>query len=439
MFVLPDPDLSRVRLVRRRFMGERTSLVVSSVVIGLVSSLCAVALKKGVHLTTAFANRVLFSGDHAYLVIVIPLIGVLLSVLFTRLFLKGDLGRGLPNLLKDVQQHDSVVAVHKIWSQVITSIFTMGTGGSAGLEAPLAITGAAIGSNTARWLGFGSAERTLLLASGAAAGVAAIFNAPIAGTVFALEILLVNNAFTLVVPVLIASASATVLSSLINFGQPFVLIADSWRAGALPYYVVLAFLGAGCSVYVIRMYHAIAGYFARFDRPYAKAIVGALVLGLLIFVFPPLFGEGYDSVLLLLSGEAGALSNHAPMQMQLGVWNIVFLALGLLLFKVVAAALTLGAGGNGGMFGPSLFSGAMLGFAFSRAVNLTGFTVLDEVNFTVVGMAALLSGTIHVPLTAIFLIAEITGGYALFVPLMVVSSLSYLVSKYFHNGSIYTT
>ncbi len=429
----------RIRYFRRRFMGERTSLVITSVLIGLASSLCAVALKSGVHLTTAFANRVLFTSDHTYLVFLIPCIGVLLSVWITRRFLNRDLGRGLPNLLKDVQLHEGNVAPHKMWSQVVTSILTMGTGGSAGLEAPLAITGAAIGSNTARWFGFGKAERILLLASGAAAGVAAIFNAPIAGTVFALEILLVNNAMTLLVPVLIASASATLLSSLINFGQPFVLITDSWSAAALPYYVVLAFLGAVCSVYVIRIYHGIARYFARFKAPYPKAIIGSLALGALIFVFPPLFGEGYDSVRLLLANEAGALATYAPVQLELGVWNIVFLALGLMLLKVVATSLTLGAGGNGGMFGPSLFIGAMLGFVFAHTVNLSGITHLNEVNFTVVGMAAMLSGTIHVPLTAIFLIAEITGGYALFVPLMIVSSLSYLVSKYLHHDSVYGT
>lgn len=437
MFQLPDQGPVQIRYWRRYFMGERTSLVITSVIIGLCSSLCAVALKKGVHFTTGLANRVLFTGDHAYLVLVIPCVGILLSVLYTQLFLNGDMGRGLPNLMKDVQLNQSIVPRHKMWSQVITSIFTMGTGGSAGLEAPLAITGAAIGSNTARWLRFGHAERTLLLASGAAAGVAAIFNAPIAGTIFALEILLVNNAMTLVVPVLIASASATLLSSVIYFGQPFVLITDSWNAASLPYYVVLAFLGAGFSVYVIRVSQRIAGVFTRSKRPFAKAIAGSLVLGALIFFFPALFGEGYDSVRLLLAGEAAALAHHAPLQLDLGPWNIVLLALGLLLLKVVAAALTVGAGGNGGMFGPSLFIGAMLGFTFSHAVNLTGLAQLNEVNFTVVGMAAMLSGTIHVPLTAIFLIAEITGGYALFVPLMIVSALSFLVSKYIQPDSIY--
>lgn len=426
-----------MRIWRRRYLGARTSLVIISMLIGLLSSLCAVALKKGVHLTTGLANQVLFTSEHSWLVLLIPCVGILASVGITQYFLRGDLGRGLPNLMKDVTLHTGVVPRHKMWSQVVTSIVTMGTGGSAGLEAPLAITGAAIGSNTARWFRFGASERMLLLASGAAAGVSAIFNAPIAGTIFALEILLVNNAMPLVVPVLIASASATLVSSLINFGQPFVLITDSWNAGSLPYYVLMAFLGAAVSVYSIRAYHGIGDRMARLRNPWARAVIGSLVFGSLIFFFPPLFGEGYDSVRALLAGEASALAYLQPVQLHLGAWSIVLLALGLMLLKVVAASLTINAGGNGGMFGPALFIGAMLGFGFSRMVNLTGITHLNEVNFTVVGMAAVLSGTIHVPLTAIFLIAEITGGYALFVPLMIVASLSFLVSKYLHHDSVY--
>lgn len=426
-----------MRVWRRRYLGDRTSLVIISVLIGLLSSLCAVALKKGVHLTTGLANKILFTGDHAWLVLVIPCVGLLASVWITQFFLRGDLGRGLPNLLKDVNLNAGVVPRHKVWSQVVTSIVTMGMGGSAGLEAPLAITGAAIGSNTARWFRFNASERMLLLASGAAAGVAAIFNAPIAGTVFALEILLVNNAMPLVVPVLIASASATLLSSLINFGQPFVLITDSWSANALPYYIVMAFLGAAVSVFTIRTYHLIGERMARLRNPWSKAVIGSLLLGALIFFFPPLFGEGYDSVRSLLAGEAGALAYLAPVQLRLGAGSIVLLALGLMLLKVVAASLTINSGGNGGMFGPSLFIGAMLGFGFSRVINLIGIAELNEINFTVVGMAAVLSGTIHVPLTATFLIAEITGGYALFVPLMIVASLSFLASKYLHHDSIY--
>ncbi|MFZ1658514.1 MAG: chloride channel protein, partial [Flavobacteriales bacterium] len=292
----------------------------------------------------------------------------------------------------------------------------------------------------AQWLRFGRSERILLLASGAGAGVGAIFNAPIAGTIFALEILLANNALSLVVPMLIASASATMVSSLIYSGQPFVLITNTWSASALPWYIVLAFVAAFLSVYVIRIYRWTAHFAStQFKDPFARAAAGGLLLGTLIFFFPPLFGEGYDSVELLLKGQAAALAIHQPVTLDLGPWNIVLLTLGLTVFKVVATSFTVHSGGNGGMFGPSLFIGAMLGFTFAHALNLSGIAHVDEVNFTVVGMAAMLSGSIHVPLTAIFLIAEITGGYALFVPLMVVASLSYLVSRYMEPISVYGT
>jgi chloride channel protein, CIC family len=240
-----------------------------------------------------------------------------------------------------------------------------------------------------------------------------------------------------VVPVLIASATATFFSTQLRYGQPFVLITDSWNASSLPYYLVLALLGALLSIYVIRTYRRVGAVLQNWDRPWAKAVTGGLVLGLFIFIFPPLFGEGYDSVEALLHQEAHVLAEHAPLSLSLGPWNIVLLAAGLFMIKVVVTSITVHAGGNGGMFGPSLFTGAMLGFAFARAVNILGLSELNEVNFTVVGMAAMLSGTIHAPLTAIFLIAEITGGYALFVPLMLVSALSFLICRTVQGHSVY--
>lgn len=427
----------RLRQWRRRLLGEHTSLIVISVLIGVVSALCAVALKSGVYWTAVFARQELFGQGRGYVVILVPVLGLLASVFVTRWFLGGDLGRGLPNLLRDVKERDGVVDLHKVWSQVLTSILSMGTGGSAGLEAPIATTGGAVGSNAARWWGFDRSTRIVLLASGTAAGIAAIFNAPITGTVFALEILLASGGMAYVVPVLIASAMATFFSMQINYGQPFVLITDSWNPSALPYYLVLALTAALLSVYVIRIYKWMARIFNAWSAPWTKAVTAGLLVGLLVFFFPPLFGEGYDSVESLLHQHAGELARHAPITLALGPWNVVLLAVGLLLLKVVAASLTVNGGGNGGMFGPSLFTGAMLGFAYARIVNLSGLAELNEVNFTVVGMAAMLSGIIHAPLTAIFLIAEITGGYALFVPLMVVSALSYLICKAIQGHSIY--
>ena len=359
-------------------------------------------------------------------------------MLFTRYWLKGDLGRGLPSVLKAIRERESVVETHKLYSQVATSILTMGAGGSAGLEAPIASTGAAWGSKIAQWLKFDRTTRTLLLACGSAAGISAIFNAPIAGAIFSMEVLLVNVAIPQVVPVLISSASAAFLSSLIYKGQPFVLITDSWNTAALPWYIGLAFFAALISAYCIRGYFVVGDLLRKVEGPYLRLQVGGVLLGALILFFPPLLGEGYDGVQKLLHQDPHLLAEHAPVALRLGSWSLEALVLGLMLLKVLATSLTVHAGGNGGMFGSSLFTGAMTGFGFAHAVNLLGIAQLNEVNFTVVGMAAVLSGTIHIPLTAIFLIAEITGGYALFVPLMIVASLSYVVSRGMVPYSVYS-
>jgi CIC family chloride channel protein len=240
------------------------------------------------------------------------------------------------------------------------------------------------------------------------------------------------------VPVLIASASAAFLSSLIYQGQPFVLLTDSWNTHALPWYIGLAFFAAFISAFNVRAYFMLGDRLVAVKRPYLRALIGGMLLGALILFFPPLLGEGYDGVQKLLYSSPGSLGEHAPFALHLGAWNLEALVLGLMLLKVLATSLTVHSGGNGGMFGSSLFTGAMAGFAFAHAVNLLGLMELNEVNFTVAGMAAVLSGTIHIPLTAIFLIAEITGGYALFVPLMLVSSIAFLISKALVPYSVYS-
>lgn len=430
--------MDRIRRWRDEVLGENTLMVLAGIATGLLAALAAVVLKQGVNELTRLLHGWLFGSQRALLVLLIPTAGILLSTLFTQVWLKGDLGRGLPSLLNEVRNKAGVVQRHKLYSQVVTSILTMGAGGSAGMEAPIASTGAAFGSRLGLRLGLDEAKRNLLLACGSAAGISAIFNAPIAGAIFAMEVILVNVAITHVVPVLIASASAAFLSSLIYRGQPFVLITDSWNTAALPWYIGLAFFSALVAMYGIRTYFAVGDGLKNVRRPYVRALVGGTALGALILFFPPLLGEGYDGVLKLLHGETSALAEYAPVMLGLGAWNLEALVLGLMLLKVLATSLTVNSGGNGGMFGSSLFTGAMTGFGFAHGVNLLGFAQLNEVNFTVVGMAAVLSATIHIPLTAIFLIAEITGGYALFVPLMIVSSLAYLVAKWLVPYSVYS-
>jgi CIC family chloride channel protein len=428
----------RIGLLRKRYFGVRTSLILTSILIGLLTALCAVFLKNGVRLIRHWAQYLSIGQDMHFLLFVFPTAGILLTVWYTQVFLKGKLGRGVTNIIYTISRKSSVVEKDKLYSQMLSSILTVGFGGSAGLEAPIASTGSAIGSNMAGWLRFTNKERTLLLACGAAAGISAIFNAPIAGVIFAFELLLVDMPMPAIVPLLIASASSSVLSHVIYSGQPFVLITDSWSTEHLLYFIAFGFLAAFVSVYSIRVYFSIGDLFARRKSPYLAAAAGGLALGALIFFFPALYGEGYEIVTDLLHRNPGQLLADSLFVPAAGAWTLVIWAVVLMLLKVVATAMTVGAGGNGGMFGSSLFTGAMCGYAFSHSINLLGIAQLDEVNFTVIGMAALMSGVIHAPLTGIFLIAEITGGYALFLPLMIVSSISYLVTKYYEPYSVYT-
>ena len=431
-------NTKKIGFWRKKYFGSRTSLILASVFIGLVTSLSAVILKNGVHLIQTQVHKISSLENFHYTLFLFPTLGILLTVIYTQVFRNGRLGRGVTNIIYSISRKSSYVEKDKLYSQMFTSILTVGFGGSAGLEAPIASTGSAIGSNVARWLRFDLKERTILLACGAAAGISAIFNAPIAGVIFAFEILLVDMPTSVIVPLLIASATASILSHMIYSGQPFVLITEVWNSDNLLYYILFSFFAAIISVYSIRVYFSIGDVFAKHGTPYLRAILGGLLLGTLIFIFPPLYGEGYESVLKLLHNQEFSLITDGNLIPLGGIWSLVMFTLALMLLKVVATSFTVGAGGNGGMFGTSLFTGAMCGFTFSRSVNMLGIAHLNEVHFTVIGMAALMSGVIHAPLTAIFLIAEITGGYSLFLPLMIVSSIAYLISKYFEPYSVYT-
>jgi len=422
----------------KKYSNTKRLLIGCSILIGLLAAMSAVVLKNGIHLIRLSIQQVVYLFDCNFLYILLPAIGILLTTYYVQTFLRGKLGRGITNILYLISRRSGNVPQDKVYSQMITSILTVGFGGSAGLEAPIASTGSAIGSLVARRFGFGTKERILLLACGAAAGISAIFNAPIAGVIFALEILLVDMPLPVVVPILISSATAALFSRFIFSGQPFVLITNSWNAGQFHYYIVFAILCAFISVLSKKIYFVIEDFSLRINKPYLKALGGGLTLGLFIFIVPQLFGEGYDSVQLLLQNHADFIKPFWNTAAIGESWSIVLFAVLLVFFKVIATSITVGSGGNGGMFGSSLFMGAMLGFAFSRTINILGIAELNEINFIVIGMAALMSGIIHSPLTAIFLIAEITSGYALLVPLMIVSSITFLITRYYTPHSVYT-
>ncbi|HEY4785567.1 MAG TPA: chloride channel protein [Bacteroidales bacterium] len=424
---------------RTNHVSNRTFLIIASIMVGCVSALAAVILKTFVHwlhgIPLYFSQ---ISSNHLWF-IYMPLAGILISVILTRFFFKGHLEKGLGSILFAVSRKKAIIDSDKMYSHVITSGVTIGLGGSAGLEAPIVITGSAIGSNIARALNLGYKERVLLLACGAASGIAAVFNSPIAGVIFAIEVLLTEISIPVFIPLLISTATSIIISKAIYKGQLFYLVTNDWYYNAIPFYILLGGLCGLLSVYMTRVTLNLERFFTKQRNIYVKALLGGTSLGVLILLFPPLYGEGYDTVKDLLAGSYGALLNFSFFDVfKDNPWIILIVTVFVIILKVVASSFTTGSGGNGGIFAPSLFTGALTGFGLAFFINTIGFGHLHIGNFIVVGMAGILSGVVHAPLTAIFLIAEITGGYVLFVPLMIVSALSYFISKYFEPYSIYT-
>ncbi|MES2780528.1 MAG: chloride channel protein [Bacteroidota bacterium] len=425
---------------RHKYISDKNFLIIAAMWVGLLAGIAAVILKAFVH----FLHHTLESGFNVryenYFYLIYPLIGILLSVLYVKIFHKKIVfDKGLSSIIYAINKKFSNIELHKTYSHVITSALTVGFGGSAGLEAPIAVTGSALGSNTAKNLLMSKADRTLLLASGAAAGVSAIFDSPIAGVVFAFEVLLTEVSIPAFIPLLIASATGAVVSKLFSSGKIFYLATDSWNIEAIPFYVVLGGLCGFLSVYMIRSTLGMESFLNKRKNPYTKAIAGGVALGVLIFIFPPLYGEGYGITNKLMAGDYKSLFNNSLFfKYQDSTLFLLGFTAVIILVKVFAASITVGSGGNGGIFGPSLFTGSLLGFWFAHGVNYTRITVLNEQNFIAVAMGGLISGVLHAPLTGIFLIAEITGGYILFIPLMIVSAMSYFIVRYFEPNSIYT-
>jgi CIC family chloride channel protein len=425
--------------VRLKYLPGRLFLVLLSIITGILAGLIAVVLKTSVHQFQNILTGSLHSSYYTYLYVLFPVAGLLLSTAYVQIFRKGNLSRGIGNVLVEINKNNGKISSHKLYSQMITSFFTLGFGGSAGLEAPISVTGAAIGSRLSIILRINERERMLLAGCGAAGGIAAIFNSPIAGVLFAVEIILSEMTIPAFVPLIISSAAATLISKLLYEGQPFKLITNEWHIDSIGFYILLGILCSFLSVYMIRVYYYVRSLSLRIKHPYIKAVVGALILGFMLFLFPPLFGEGYNIVEFLLDGKYTEIFNGSLFwQYKDNVSALLIFSFCTMMLKVIATAVTVSSGGNGGMFGSSLFVGALFGFIYARVIRLAGFATPLDVNFIVVAMAGILAGVIHAPLTAIFLIAEITGGYALFVPLMVVVSLSYFICRYFEPYSAYT-
>ena len=428
---------------RLKRISEHNLLLIMSFVVGVLSGLAAVILKKLVEwiqegLSDSFADSL---GAAFY--IVIPGIGMLLAMLFCRFVIKDGIGHGVTKVLQAVSKNESRIRPHNMWSSVAASSVTIGFGGSVGAEAPIVYTGAAIGSNFARYMGMSYRNMTILLGCGAAAAVAGIFKAPLAGVLFVLEILLFNISMTSMMPLLISTVSATVISY-IFLGQdtPFQCTLTPFDLRNIPFYIILGLFCGGCSIYFIRTTLWLEDKIGRMKNPYLKWVLCAMGLGILIFLFPPLYGEGYGSLGALLNGTELSLDGQTPLAfMTDSVWAVPVFFLLILILKVFSMTLTNAGGGVGGTFGPTLFIGAIAGFVVARSFNLvlsgTSLTVPEQ-NFVLVGMAGLMAGVMQAPMTAIFLIAEISGGYDLFLPLILTATIAFGTTRVVEMFSVYT-
>lgn len=430
-----------VFFMAKAVLSERNFIYLSSVAVAISCALAVIVLKNFAHNVFLFANYVNQYLKLPYANSIFPIIGILLTVIVIRKFLDGSLEKGSSQILYAVAKKGGILPKKQMYAQIITSSLTVGLGGSAGLESPITITGAAFGSNYAQKYKLSQKDRILLLACGVAAGIGAAFNAPIAGVLFAIEVVLTDVSISAFIPIMISAATGALVSNILLSQDILLSFKDikPFDYHNIPYYILLGLAAGFVSVYHARNFRRVEHFFNRYNlNSYRRALVGAFLLAVLIFFFPTLFGEGYESIKSLSSAHPEVLLDNTLLeQFKFSEW-IVLGFVGLIVFlKSTATGLTLGSGGNGGNFAPSLFVGSYLGFVVAKTMALTGINHhLPIANFTMVGMAGILSGLFHAPLTAIFLIGEITGGYDLMVPLMMVSSISFAVSRKFEKHSM---
>ncbi|MBO7489099.1 MAG: chloride channel protein [Bacteroidales bacterium] len=427
---------------KMRHLSDRVFLLMLSVVVGLLSGLAAVLLKTLVHLTNRWLlefNIPTFVGGNL-LILVYPAIGILLTILFVRYVVKGQIGHGLPSVLLSLSRKGGVLPARNMYSSLVASTLTVAFGGSVGLEAPIASTGSAIGSNIGRFFRLSAHDVKMLLGCGAAGAIAGIFKAPIAGVLFVIEVFMFDMTATSILPLMLSAVSASTVAYFLmgNDLQFAFTVVGEVGLSQIPYYIVLGIFCAAVSLYFLRVTDKVEEWFSRRRTQARRALIGAVALGIMIFLFPPLFGEGYAFLTELLNGSDSMLFEHSVFaSLCENNWLVLAYLLVLILMKAVATATTIGCGGVGGTFGPSLIVGGMSGYFVCMLSNQLGLPEQSTANFALVGMAAVMTGVMHAPFMAIFLIAEITGGYALMVPLLVASSVTYLCVSPFERHSIY--
>ncbi|MPQ46028.1 CBS domain-containing protein [Marinifilum sp. N1E240] len=433
--------LSRFLIWRVKNIRERQFVLILSFIVGLVSGLAALLLKNAIHFTHHFLTHRLHVESANLLYLAYPAVGILLTVLFVKFFVKDNIGHGVSRILYAISKKNSLIKSHNNFSSVVASTLTIGFGGSVGAEAPVVLTGASIGSNLGRMFHMNQKIITLMVGCGAAGAIGGIFKAPMAGMVFTLEVLMLDLTMASLIPLLISSITGASISYFF-MGKGVLLsydVTEPFVIGNFPYYILLGVFAGLVSLYFTRFSMYLESLFDKVTNCYRKMLIGGLALGILIFLFPPLYGEGYSTIQALLNGDHTYLVNNSIFYfLKDNYWLLLGYIVLILGFKVIASTVTTGSGGVGGIFAPSLFLGGVSGFFVARFVNGFNFVNLSESNFTLIGMAGMMAGVMHAPLTAIFLIVEITGGYELFIPIMITATIAYLTIMYFEPHSIYT-
>lgn len=426
---------------RRTNIKERHFLLFACFIVGILTALAAYLLKLAVHSIKLFLTNNFSQTDANYLYLVYPIVGILVAGLFVKYWVKDDISHGVTKILYAISQRKSRIKPHNMYSSLIASSITIGFGGSVGAEAPIVLTGSAIGSNVGRFFKLDQRNLMLLVGCGSAGAIAGIFKAPIAGILFVIEVLLLDLTLSSILPLLVTAVTATTISYILTGTDAMFAYSqvEAFTLERIPYVILLGIICGFLSLYVTRTMSWSEDLYSKL-KPWKRFVLGGITLSVLIFMFPPLFGEGYDSIETLLAGgnKFHELLNESFFYNTQSRWGIVvFLGL-ILVFKTFATSATNGGGGTGGVFAPTLFMGCILGFIYSYSMNELGFgTYLPQENFALMGMAGVMAGVMHAPLTGTFLIAELTGGYELFLPLMIVSICSYVVILVFEKHNIY--
>ncbi|MFY0712367.1 chloride channel protein [Seonamhaeicola sp. NFXS20] len=434
--------LKRLLIWRAKHISNKQFVFILSILIGFTAGLGAVVLKNLTHFFQHLLETKFITYYHHAFYFVFPVIGLTLVYFIMKYIIRQKVSHGIPSTLYAISKRKGIMKRFQMYGSILTAPLTVGFGGSVGLEGPTVATGAALGSNIARMFHMNQTTRNLLIGCAAAGAMSSIFKAPIAALVFAIEVFSLDLTFASLLPLLFASISA-ILTSHFFFGNDNLLpfrIEDKFYLSDALFYIVLGVVAAFVSIYFTNVYDKIHHFFEKLSSPIKRLLVGSLGIGLLVFLMPPLYGEGFDLINSLIAGHPELSLKNNLFNLDLNnVWSIIILLIGLMFFKIIASCFTFGAGGVGGIFAPVLFMGSIMGNCFAKIINNCGLfnTSISESNFTLVGMAGLLAGVLHAPLTAIFLIAELTGGYELFIPLMLTASISFAITKYYKPHSVY--